>query len=130
MNQILHCTVFDELLSFFFLQEGSPRRSLSSFARENRDDYSPFAGDSRDSGFGHNSQEELKLFNMATAPLGGNRSALGYDSQDDDNGGPPTAGLLIGDELVNPDPVYFTVLNIFLVLNGRFRRIDFLKILL
>ena len=86
----------------FLLQEGSPRRSLSSLARENRDDYSPFTGDSRDSGFGHNSQEELKLFNMATAPLGNHRS---YDSQDEEHG-PPTAGLVIGDELINPDPVF------------------------
>ncbi|XP_046460062.1 patronin-like isoform X31 [Daphnia pulex] len=85
-------------------REGSPRRSLSSMARENRDDYSPFTPDSRDSGFGQNSQEELKLFNMATAIPGtlpgSDRTLRDYDSQDDEN---PT-GLVIGDELVNPDP--------------------------
>lgn len=74
-------------------------------ARENRDDYSPFTPDSRDSGFGQNSQEELKLFNMATAIPGTlpgcDRTLRDYDSQDDEN---PT-GLVIGDELVNPDPV-------------------------
>lgn len=82
-------------------------------ARENRDDYSPFTPDSRDSGFGQNSQEELKLFNMATAMPGtlpgSDRSMMrDYDYQDDDHG--PT-GLVIGDELVNPDPVmFYTVL--------------------
>ena len=98
------------LLTIFIyssMQEGSPRRSLSSMARENRDDYSPFTPDSRDSGFGQNSQEELKLFNMATAMPGtlpGNdRNLRNYDSQDDDDQGP--TGLVIGDELVNPDPV-------------------------
>lgn len=86
-------------------REGSPRRSLSSMARENRDDYSPFTPDSRDSGFGQNSQEELKLFNMATAVPGtlpgGDRNLRDYDSQDDE---PAPTGLVIGDELVNPDP--------------------------
>lgn len=75
-------------------------------ARENRDDYSPFTPDSRDSGFGQNSQEELKLFNMATAVPGtlpgGDRNLRDYDSQDDE---PAPTGLVIGDELVNPDPV-------------------------
>ena len=86
---------------------------LSSLARENRDDYSPFTGDSRDFGFGHNSHEKLKLFNMATAPLGSHRS---YDSQDEEHG-PPTAGLVIGDELINPDPVFllFTFPFLFLL---------------
>lgn len=75
-------------------------------ARENRDDYSPFTPDSRDSGFGQNSQEELKLFNMATAMPGTlpghERNLRDYDSDGDDQG--PT-GLVIGDELANPDPV-------------------------
>lgn len=97
-------------------QEGSPRRSLSSLARENRDDYSPFTADSRDSGFGQNSQEELKLFAMATAvpgSLGGGSGGLGgndrnnrpYDSEEEDELGPSNTGLVIGDELINPDPV-------------------------
>ena len=89
-------------------------------ARDCRDDYSPLAPDSRDSGFGQNSQEELKLFSMAIATPGtlssshrgggggggGGSSSTGgagsYDSQDDESN---STGLVIGDELINPDPV-------------------------
>lgn len=113
-RKIIFSSFFSCVFLARFTQEGSPRRSLSSMARESRDDYSPFTPDSRDSGFGQNSQEELKLFNMATAMPGSlaggsglDRNARAYDSEgdDDDELGPSTTGLIIGDELVNPDPV-------------------------
>ena len=83
-------------------QEGSPRRSLSALARESRDDYSPFTPDSRDSGFGQNSQEELKLFSIAMAAPGTLLTHRSYDSQDEESN---STGLVIGDELTHPDPV-------------------------
>ena len=63
-------------------------------------------GDSYDSGFGHNSLDELKLVTMATAPLGGSQSALDNDLLDEDNS-PPTPDLLIEDDMINHDTVYF-----------------------
>ena len=59
-------------------------------------------GDSYDSGFGHNSQDELKLVTMATAPLCSSQS----DLQDIDSS-LPTPDLLIGDDVINHDLVYF-----------------------
>ena len=96
---ILPLTLFNfiDLKHIFFLQEGSQRRSLSSLAHENRDDYSPFLGDSQYSNIGYDSQEELPI-----APIGSHRS---YGSKDEEQG-LPTASFVIGDELINPDLVF------------------------
>ena len=68
-----------------------------------------------DSGFGGGHKDDL--FAMATAVPGSLASPPGMDrnsrmeaayddSEDEDElGGPSTTGLVIGDELVNPDPV-------------------------
>jgi calmodulin-regulated spectrin-associated protein len=87
-------------------QEDSPRRSLSSMAREFRGDteYSPFTPDSGFGG-GQNSQDELKLFHAATAaPLSSssaiNRSHDRDSSQDEE----VSAAMIIGDETgLDPD---------------------------
>lgn len=73
-------------------------------------DYSPFTPDSRDSGFGHSSQDEMRLFHMATAAPGslsigaggggyGRRDA--NEPQDDDA---ERSAIVIVDEMTNPDP--------------------------